>query len=151
MQNQQGNKHLHWSNAWNIGIWTKKGTVQFDSEHDEEECENAEESYLAIDKMGKTTDDRLNIDAMADDHAWRCVKGEDMSERIKKKSKSKEEEVKSALKEKREEEEERNVHAEREEESESVESLHESDWDWDSSDDESEDEPGESLDKLFDS
>ena len=95
----------------------KKELFTLTVKSDEEEHENDEEAYLATDKMGKTIDDRFNIDAMEDGYAGGCVKGKDISEIIKKKMKSKEEEVKSMLKEKREEEEKRKVQVERDEES----------------------------------
>ena len=128
----------------------KKELFNLTLKSDEEECKNNEAAYLAIHKMGKKIDDRFNIDVMVDGYVGECVKGKDISERIKKKSKSKEDEVKIMLKEKREEEEKRKENVESEEESVSVESMCESDWDWDSSDDESEDECGKSLGKLFD-
>ena len=68
----------------------KKELFNLTVESDEEEYKNDEEAYLAIDKIVKTTDDRFNIDAMADGYVGGCIKGKDVSERIKKKIKSKE-------------------------------------------------------------
>ena len=62
---------------------------------DEEERENDKEAYLAIDKIGKTIDDRFNIDAMADSCVGGRVKSKDVSKRINKKIKSNEKKLKA--------------------------------------------------------